>query len=1039
MIKFFVERPLFTASAFIILAVIGLFSYSNLALDLLPDMSLPSISIITVYSGASAEDIETTVTKYIEDAVSTAPNLDKITSNSAENMSTVTVSFKWGTNLDAATSDIRDKLDLIKSKLPDNIQNPTIYKFDMSMIPVLQLGITADKSYDDLYQIADKKIGQVIKHIQGVGSIGITGGKQRQINVDIDRNRLDAYKLPLSQVIGMLQASNITVPAGSLKVGGLQYSVRIPAEYKSIKEISDTIVGSYMGADIYLRDIAQVSDSFVEPDNIVKVNGVPGVMMTIQKQSGANTVNVSRDVQKQLVSIFKDLPSDVKYTIISDTAESIGRSIDNLRETLLWGLVFVILTVFFYLRNFRGSLIISMAIPFSLLAAFIYLYLTNGSINIVSLAAIVIAIGMVVDDAIVVLEKIYTHRDQKDEPLKEASIFGTGEVSGAVLASTTTNLVVFVPVVMISGFVAIFFKQLSFTIMIVMGMSYIVSMSLTPMLSSRFLEVRKNGDAKGKGPLQTFYRRSEGIFNQVEDGYHRLLGWALGHRRTVIYVALAIFFLSLPIYPFLGSEFFPSQDSSQISAYVQMPIGTRWEETTKAMEKIEKLVKQNVPEAQYEMITAGSSQNNAMMTFFGAKSGSNYGRLLIKLVHKEKRKRSTDQIQRFLADKITRIPGIKSVDFTSTNSANTLLGGGKPVSVEIYGFSIEDTGAVAQQLQEKMSKVPGIVDLTVSREKSNPEVWFEVDREKASALGLSMAEVASNLRNNLYGNATTKYRDAGDEYDIFLRLREENRRTLDDLKSIFVTNRFGKNIALSNIANIEYKNGPLSIERKNQERLVKVEANTFNRSVGDINGDVQRIISKMALPNGVSIKMAGSAEQMKESFGQLGQALFIGIILIYLVMVAQFESLINPFIIMFSIPFALVGVIWALFIFGIPFGLMAFIGVIMVVGIVVKNAIVLIDYINILRARGLSLMDAIQSGGRSRLRPILMTSSATLLGILPIILNQGEGAEFWKPLGFALFGGLLISTMVTLIFVPVMYSIFEERMKKRELMGRVVS
>lgn len=1039
MIKFFVDRPLFTASVFIILAVVGLFSLTNLPLDLLPDISYPAISVITVYPGASAEDIETTVTKKIEDAISTVPNLDKITSNSSENMSMVTVSFKWGTNLDSTSSDIRDKIDLIASQLPDDAQTPVLFKFDLTMIPVLQLGVTADKSYDDLYHICDKKISQALKRVAGVGTVNIIGGKQRQINVDVDRVRLDAYRIPIAQVIGVLQAANMTVPVGSLKVGDLEYSVRIPGEYVSIREIADTIIGSYQGRNVYVKDIAQVSDSFVEQTSTVRVNGKLAVMMTIQKQSGTNTVQVSAAAQKMLKNIKDELPSDVEIVIASDNAEEIRLSIENLRSTLMWALMFVMLTVFFFLRNVRGSLIISSVIPFSLIAAFIYLYFSKSTINIISLSSIIIAIGMVVDNAIVVLENVYTHRNKKGEPLRESAIFGTGEVAGAVLASTITNLVVFVPLIMVQGFAAIFFQQLAFTTAVVMTVSLIASISLTPMLASKFLDEDTENYRKNKY-LGVFIEKSEKWFNQLDDAYQGLLVWALANRRKVVIGSIVIFFISMPLFMFVGSEFFPSEDSGQIIANVEMPIGTRWENTSAAMEKIENIINDTVPEKRYMLVRAGNPQGSSSYgaSMFGLKSGSNYGMLLLRLVPKGERHRSSDDIQHMLTGKLNSIPGISNVNFLSMGGANTMMGGGKPISIEIYGYDINTTDNLAERVKAGMQKIPGITDITISRDKGNPEIWFKIDRQKASSFGLNISDIAYTIRNNLYGNAATKYRDSGDEYDIFVRLKEENRQSLEDVQNIFVPTRAGNNIPLLNLAKFELRSGPLMIERKNQERLIKVEANVFGRSVGDINSDIRNMLSKIALPQDIYIKYGGSAEQMKESFGQLGIALLLGIILIYLVMVAQFESLLDPLVIMFSVPFALVGVAWGLLLSGTPFGIMPFVGAIMVVGIVVNNAIVLIDYTNILRARGIHLRDAILAGGRSRLRPILMTTGTTILGVLPIILSRGEGSEFWTPLGYALLGGMLVSTIITLVIVPVGYALIEEKIKRHDEYGREI-
>lgn len=1034
MIKFFTERPLFTAAIFAVLFIIGIYSLGRIPLDMFPNIYIPTISVITSYPGAGAEDVETTVTKKVEDAMGTVPNVDEISSVSSESVSLVTVKFKWGANLDAAAADMRDKLELAKTSLPDNANQPVVYKFDLSAIPVLYLGLSAKESYKDLYHIADRQIGDALRRIPGVGTVSVIGGLIRQINVELDRSRLEAYGLSLNQVLGMIQASNLTLPAGSIKIGGLEYAIRVPGEYTSVDQLAATVVGNVQGRIVYLRDVARVSDSFAEQTGTTRINGREGLMIMIQKQSGANTVQVAKSTLMTLAELKKVIPPDIQIAVVQDTSKFISSSINNLTETLLYAFLFVFLTVFFFLRNVIGSIILSITMPIALLTAFIFFYFAGYTINMISLASIIIAIGQVVDNGVVVLENIYRHRDEKKEPLKEAAIFGAGEVAGAVTASTTTNLVVFVPIILIQGFITFFFMQLAVTTTVVMASSLFSALTLIPVLAARVLDTSKK--YRSGGSLgEKLYKLSGGWLDWIDRTYAGIIKWALDRRRLVLVGGLVIFFVSMPLFAFVGTEFFPPMDFGYFQGSVEMPPGTRWEETDKVMARIEEYIKTDLPEVELYLAYSGSSGSGMMSRMGGQRSGPNYGTLLGKLVAKDKRKRATTEIQHLISQEVRRYPGVVSTNFTQ-HGANEMAGGGSPITVEIYGFDLKKTDELAQLIKDKIEKIPGAIDLSISRKKGNPEYWVRVDRAKAAALGLSMSDVGLALRNSFYGNAITQYREAGEEYDVFVRLSAGDRQGLRDIRGIFVTNRLGQNIPLSNIAAIEESTGPLDIERKSQSRIVTVEGDNSGRSIGQINQDIKKVLAQIPLPADVTVKMAGSAKQIEENFKDLRVALGIGIILIFLVMAAQFESLLSPLIIIFSIPFALVGVVWAMFLSGTSFGLMPFIGLIMVVGIVVNNAIVLIDYTNITRARGVPLKEAVIASAGNRLRPILMTTAVTILGLVPVALSRGEGAEMWKGMSFAIIGGLLVSTLITLVIIPAAYLAIESRLKGRRYYGR---
>mgnify|MGYP001021172888 CR=1 FL=1 len=1032
MIKLFVKRPLLTLSAFIVLAILGIYGLFSVPLDFLPNISLPTLTVITTYPGAGPSDIETTVSKVIEDSVATAPNIDKITSDSIENLSTVTITFKWGTDIDAASADVRDKLDLVRAKLPKDVDAPVIYKFDTSQIPVLVMGISADQSYRELYQIADKKISPALKKIQGVGTVIISGGLERQINVDVDRYRLESYGLSINQVNAALQAANLSLPAGSIKSGELEYGIRIPGEFGAVDEIPKVVVGYFNGAAIYLGDVAKVTDSFKEPDSFTEVDGKPGIMLLVQKQSEANTVQVAGAVRKELEMLKPELPPDFRITYVQDISETISRSINELTSTLYWAVIFIFLCVLLFLRNIRSSFIIGMSIPFPIIAVFLYMFLTGITINIISLASIIIAVGVVVDDAIVLLENIYRHREVKGEPPQEASIYGAGEVFGAVIATTTTNLVIFVPLLLVQGFIGVFFNQLSLVTIVIIGMSFVTAMLLTPMMCSVILDVGK--EKKREHPfLKNIYDVSEKWFLRMEEGYKNILGWAIDNKKQVIIFCAASFFLSMPLFFFTGTEFFPDMDNGLLSGNVSLPAGSRLEETNKIMEELQARVKKEIPEVEFILVTAGSGARMGM----SSKSGPNYGKIYVKLLPLDKRKREMKEIQKQISNIAFSIPGLKSIDFGAMG-ANQLAGAGRPITIEIYGTDFEKMDGYAQMLKARIEKIPGISDMLISREKSNPEYGLHIDREKAAALGLSMYDVALAARSFLYGTTATKYKEDGDEYDIFVRLDEKDRANLRDISNVYVTSRTGAKISLGNIASVTLSNAPQIIQRKNQQRLIIVDSDYYGRSLGDITSDIRRVISDTSIPAGISVKIAGSTEQMASSFRSLFIALLLGIALIYLVMVAQFESFLEPFIVMFAIPFAVMGVVWSLILTGYPFGVMSFVGLILVTAIAVKNSIVLIDFINIQRARGLELKEAIMESGRNRLRPILMTSFTTGLALVPIILGHGEGSGFWKNMAVSVLGGLTVSATISLIFVPTLYYIIERHFEKRRACGEVV-
>ncbi|MCX5703668.1 MAG: efflux RND transporter permease subunit, partial [Candidatus Omnitrophica bacterium] len=929
--------------------------------------------------------------------------------------------------------DIRDKLEFAKRTLPDEIDTPIVFKFNTAMIPILFIGVNSNtQDYPQLYHLVDKQVGDALKRVPGVGAIQIYGGLERQVNISIDRARLEAYRLSVQRIVDRLAQENITLPAGDLKAGYLDYNLRVPGEFTDPAQIKDIIITADADKIVYLKDLATVTDSFKEVTMLVRNNGRPGIMLMVQKRSGANTVDVANRVKQELKRIEKRLPYDITFSLLTDTSEHITQSINDLTQTIYWGGLFVILVVLFFLRQLAPSIIIALSIPFSLIIAFIFMYFFGYSINIMSLSSLAIAIGMVVDNAIVVVDNAYRHRERGQKP-KEAAIYGASEVGLAVSASTFTTVVVFLPMAFLTGITGIMFKQLAMLITVTLLASLFTALTFSPMLCAKLLTVlpEERFKEKGKSLYQRFYEASGRFFSYWESRYSKILGWALVHKISTIFIAVAIFIFSILLAFKIGTEFIPEEDTGDLNIQVELPVGTRVEETDKLAKIVEGIFRKDVPEAVSIFARVGQAASSRFGSAFGAKSGSNIMTVGAKLEKAGQRSRSVKEIAASIRPKIAGLLGVKKVDIQAGSPFSRLLfGGGKPISVEIVGHDLEATDAVAYKLKAEVSKIKGVVDIVISRELGRPELQIEVDRIKASALGLSMTEITNTLRTYFYGEAATKYREAGDEYDVFVRLKDSDRASIKDIGQIPFISATGKIVRLNNVAKIVHKTGPIEIERQNQERIIKVEANTFRRSLGEVAQDIRVIIANIKLPPETTINLGSDVEEQAKSFRDLLLLFLLGGILVYMVMAAQFESYLDPFIVMFSVPFAFTGAAFGLFFGGVTLSVISFLGIVMLVGIVVNNAIVLVDYINILRGRGLSMYEAITVGGANRLRPVLMTTITTLFGMLPLALSKGEGSELWRPLGVSMIGGLSTSTLITLVLVPVVYAILKGRKAK---------
>ena len=1038
--EFGVKKPVTNLMIFLGIIIVALYSLSRLGIDLMPEIEPPMISVITTYPGASPEDVEIRVSEPLENQLATTPGLEKITSRSLEGASVVSLKFIWGTNLDEASNDIRDRIEQAKRFLPDipdEIDNPYIFKFNTAMVPILFVGITAGQSYPDLYDLIDKRVGDPLRQIPGVGTVQLNGGLERQINIWVDRNKLQGYGFSILDVQEVLKQENVTQPAGNIKSGFTDYLLRIPGEFAAPDEINSVILGKRNGNLVYLKDVARIEDSFKEVTRIVRVNRGPGMMMMIQKQTGTNTVKVASLVKKKLEQLKPTLPHDVKIVTMMDSSQDIIDSLNSLTSTVWIGGVLVILVVWFFLRQFLPSLIIALTIPFSLLVAFIYLFFSGKTINTISLSSLTIAIGMVVDNAIVVVDNVYRHLERGKRP-QEAAIYGTSEMFLSIAASTLTTVVVFLPMLFITGVVGIMFGELAIIITVTLLASLFTAATFTPMLCSKWMHANQDSTKKKSRLFSKFYDLSEHWFKSWEEFYAKSLAWCLSHKKIVIFGFLGAFILSLFLVRFVGNEFLPEEDSGDLRSTVSMPMGTRVEETDKVAAKIEEIYKSNVPEEKFIYVFSG--QGSAMSLSMGRKTGSHIVSGGVKLLPKTERKRSVKEVGQIIRRKIKQIPGVIKTDITTGNPISSMItgAGGKQIQVEIVGHSFEDTDALAKKIKEAMENIPGTADVSISRDLNRPELKVEVYRQKASSLGLNMRNIADSVKTFVEGATATRYRNKGETYDIYVRLEDEFRANQEDVGNLTIVSPFtGKQIKLSSVARVYEVSGPVEIERKNRERLVKVECNTYKRSMGNVIEDIKIQLRKIPVPSDIVISFGGDAEEQGKAFMDLTLLLLLGMALVYMVMAAQFESLIDPFIIMFAVPFTFTGVILGFILTGTTLSAITFLGIVMLMGIVVNNAIVLVSYINILRARGLSMLEAVTLGGKDRLRPVLMTTITTLAGLLPLALSTGEGSEIWQPLGITMISGLSLSTFITMLFVPTLYAAFEATLKSNAgLSGR---
>ena len=1042
-----IEKPVTTALIFVAVVVIGIFGFTNLPIDQFPEMDPPYVTVMTTYPGASASEMETNVTKVMENALTSVDHLKHITSQSKDNLSMVTLEMEWGSNIDESVNDIRSFVDMAKNNLPDNCGTPMIFKFSSSSMPVCQYSITADESYPGLDKIMDDEVVPQLNQIDGIGNVSTSGAPDRHVYVNIDQAKLAAYGLTLEQVGQVVSANNLNLSSGTVKMEKEQYQMQVRSEYIESSEIEDLLVTiTPYGQQVFVRDIATVKDTIKDLSLDEKTNGREAVRLIIAKQTGANTVQVCRDVRKKLASIQKQLPADVKIEKIYDSSENIQNSINSLEESILYALLFVVLVVLFFLGKWRATLIIGITIPIALIVAFIYLWAADSSLNIISLSSLTIAIGMVVDDAIVVLENITRHVERGEDP-RDAAIYATNEVWVSVIATTLVLVAVFVPLTLLPGMAGIMFHELGWIVTIVCCTSTVVAITLTPMLCSKLLKAKKvhvdeNGnlidDEAGK---KSFYDRTVvHMLDKLDQAYSRLLGWCLRHKAITLLVLLAFFALSL--LPFIngkiGTDFMQEQDNGRLSVTIKLQRGTRIEQTLKTARTLEARFVELVPEIQLINTSAGSNDDASISAMFSSTMNNKIS-MTVRLPKKWERDRSIWEIAEIFRQEMARYPEI--IEYQCAVSSGG-PGGSNSVDVEIYGYDFDITSNLAEQTRQLASQLPGARDVKISREDDRPDIKVTVDKAKAARHGLSSATISTYLYNRVSGMRAGYLKDDGSEYDILVRLEEDDRNSIEDIQDMDIPTATGATVKLSEVASIGEYWAPPTIERKSRQRYLTVSVTPYNTSLGELAAEIEReVLPKLDFPAGYTYNLGGNYEDQQETFHDMVYLAALIILLVFITMASQFESLIKPFIIMFTIPFALSGVILSLYISGKSLDMIGALGLVLLVGIVVKNGIVLVDYINLMRERGYKLNEAIQMSGESRLRPVLMTAFTTILGMVPMAVSNGEGAEMWQPLGIVVIGGLTVSTFLTLLIVPVLYAIFSrsgERDKKAALRKKFI-
>lgn len=1035
-----IRKPITTGLIFVAIIILGLFALSRLPIDQMPEMDPPYVTVMTTYAGANASELETNVTKLIENTLNSVDGLKNITSTSKDNISVVTLEFEWGSNIDEALNDIRSYVDLVYDNLPDGVSRPMILKLNSSSMPIMQFGFTAEESYPGLEKIIEDNVTNVLNRIDGIGNITVSGAPERYVYIDLDPKQLEAYNLSVEAVGSAISANNLDLASGTVKMGKEQYQMRVKGEYDESSEIANIVVTtSRDGRQVFVKDLATVRDTIKDLSLDEKINGKDGARLIITKQTGANTVAIAKEVNRQMEIIKKTLPPDITVTLINDGSEEIKNAINGLAESIFYALLFVVLVVFLFLGNWRSTIIIGVTIPISLITAFLYLLVADSSLNIISLASLTVAIGMVVDDAIVVLENITKHIDRGENP-REAAICATNEVWISVIATTLVIVAVFVPLTMLPGMAGIMFKELGWIVTIVVCVSTATAITLIPMLSSKMLkekpfflskaeeEAYKEKQANRKFSFDNTIGK---VFSGIEAWYANVLRWCLRHKRVTLLVALSIFVLSM--IPFamgkIGMDFMKEQDNGRFSVTAELQRGTRIEETLLTARKMEKDIAEEMGDDLIVISTSAGSNDDAGFAALFSSTTNNKISMTVRATKKYNRERSIFDIRESIRRILAEYPEIVNYQISS----GSMGASNNNLSVEVYGYDFDETNNFSRELARRIQEnVAGARDTKISRDEDRAELKIVFDKQKLALHGLSGATVASYVRNRVNGMACGFLKEDGEEYNIVARLQEDYRNSISDIEDFPISTPTGQTIKLKELASVEEYWCPPTIERKNRQRYLTLSVTPYNTSLQELAQGVQAEIDKMNIPQSIHIALAGSYEDQQNTFGDMFLLGLLILMLVYVVMASQFESFSKPFIIMMSVPFALSGGVLALVITQTNLDMVGSLGIILLIGIVVKNGIVLVDYINLLRERGENLSEAIALSGQSRLRPVMMTALTTILGMIPMATSTSEGSELWTTMGIVVIGGLLFSTIVTLIVVPVLYAVFERKGDKEK-------
>ena len=1015
-----VKNPITTIILFVAVGIMGMFSLSRLGIDLLPDIESNAMMVMTSYPGASAEDIENNVTRPVENVLNGVDHLKHITSNSKENISVVMLEFEYGYDIDVLANDVRDKLDLLTT-LPDGVSQPTIFKFSSDMIPVLMVGVTADESMSGLYKILDDQVATPLARVSGVGTVSIAGIPEREIQVYCNPNKLEAYGLTIEAISSAIAAANRNTPAGTFDVGSNVYSLRVDHEFEDPSELRHLIVGYRNGAPIYLSDVASIEDTIQERIQEAFVNGEQGGMIIIQKKSGANAVEIATNVKEHLVHIQETLPTDVKLTTIVDTSDNIIHTVNSLRDTIATTFILVMLVVFLFLGRWRATIVVVLTIPISLLAAIVYILATGETLNIITMSSLSIAIGMVVDNAIVVLENITSHIDRGAMP-KQAAIFATKEVGISVMGGTLTTIAVFLPLTMVTGMAGILFNSMGWMVTITLVVSTAAAITFTPVLCSLMMK---------KNPKKAWFQgKIDAVMEAFNKVYGAALKWCVTHRFVVLLGALLLFVgVMYGLGSQLKTEFFPVQDNAQMSATIELPVGTRQDITRELALELEGRIREAVPEIKTLSVREGQADSDNLFASM-QDNGTHIITMNMALVKKTERERKLSEIGDVIRGILNEYSIIRTYNVNESGQRGGM--GQSTVDIEVYGYDFDVTDRLAKQIQQMMLGLDGCSEVTVSRDEYTPEYHVDFDLEKLAQNGIDVTTASAYLRNRINGSVTSFYREDGDEYDIRVRYDKPFRESIADIENITIYNAQGKGVKIRDLGKVVESYSPPTIERKDRERYITVTGVVATGyAMSDVIAATTEGMESIEFPAGYVWQLSGTYEDQQETFADLFLLMALMIILVYVIMASQFESLVDPFVIMFSIPFAVVGVVIGLAITGVPLNVMSLLGILMLVGIVVNNGIVLVDYTILCRERGMKLIDAVVTAGRSRLRPILMTTLTTVLGMVPMAVGNGVGSEMWNSLGMSVAWGLSFSTLITLIFIPTLYATFAARGEKR--------